>query len=114
VIVACLLQERSSSDLDCFLLSAGEKKAAASPETIFKLSVIAGTHIAFGGLLAVTVGANMGKTLYIQHLSPYEISYISAKDRPLIAVQHRAYTACFDQQSATAIANNTCTCSSID
>eukprot|EP00953_Heterococcus_sp_UTEX-ZZ885_P038809 19908-Heterococcus_DN1.PRE.2 len=43
----------------------GEKKAASSPETIFKLSVIAGTHIAFGGLLAVTVGANMGNVAIV-------------------------------------------------
>lgn len=38
----------------------GEKKAAASVDSILKLSILSGAHIAFGGLLAVTVGANMG------------------------------------------------------
>eukprot|EP00611_Tribonema_gayanum_P007596 TRINITY_DN16994_c0_g1_i5.p1 TRINITY_DN16994_c0_g1~~TRINITY_DN16994_c0_g1_i5.p1 ORF type:complete len:303 (-),score=100.12 TRINITY_DN16994_c0_g1_i5:262-1170(-) len=43
----------------------GEKKAAAAPATIFKLSVVSGAHIAFGALLALVVGANVAnmKTL---------------------------------------------------
>lgn len=37
----------------------GAKKAANSPANIFLLGIIAGCHIAFGGLLALTVGGNI-------------------------------------------------------
>lgn len=36
----------------------GEKKAAASPGKIFTMGIISGCHIAFGALLAITVGGN--------------------------------------------------------
>lgn len=50
-----------SQTCDALCHGAGEKKAAAAPATIFKLSVVSGAHIAFGALLALVVGANVGK-----------------------------------------------------
>lgn len=37
----------------------GAKKAAGTPLDILLLGIISGCHIAFGGLLAVTIGANL-------------------------------------------------------
>lgn len=37
----------------------GAKKAAGTPRDTLLLGIISGCHIAFGGLLAVTIGANL-------------------------------------------------------
>ncbi|CAM9389192.1 unnamed protein product, partial [Phaeothamnion confervicola] len=51
---------KSAPELYENAVALGEKKAAAPARKVAILSLISGAHIAFGGLLAVTIGGNLG------------------------------------------------------